>query len=66
MRFIGLIEAACGRKAVMEFAPMQLGDVPETYADIDDSTRDLGFLPSTTIDAGVPKFVAWLRDYLKI
>jgi UDP-glucuronate 4-epimerase len=66
MRFIGVIEAACGRKAVMEFAPMQLGDVPETYADIEDSTRDLGFMPSITIDAGVPKFVTWLRDYLKI
>jgi UDP-glucuronate 4-epimerase len=66
MRFIGLIEAACGRKAVMEFAPMQPGDVPETYADIADSTRDLGFLPRTTIDEGIPRFVAWLRGYLKV
>ncbi len=42
---------------------MQPGDVKETYADIDAISRDLGFAPSTPIDEGVPRFVAWFRDY---
>ena len=63
MRFIGLIEQACGRKAIMEMAPLQAGDVPDTYADIAASTRDLGFMPRVKIDEGIPRFVAWFRDY---
>jgi UDP-glucuronate 4-epimerase len=63
MRFIEVIERACNRKARVEFAPLQPGDVPETYADIEASTRDLGFLPRTTIDEGIPRFVAWFREY---
>jgi UDP-glucuronate 4-epimerase len=63
MRFIEVIERACNRKARIEFAPLQPGDVPETYADIEASTRDLGFLPRTTIDEGIPRFVAWFREY---
>ena len=43
--------------------PMQEGDVKETYADIDSSRRDLGFHPETTIDEGIPRFVAWFREY---
>ena len=66
MRFVALIEEAAGRKAVIERAPMQAGDVPETYADIEASTRDLGFVPRTPIDAGIPRFVAWFRDYHKV
>lgn len=62
-RLIELIEAACGRPAIREMAPMQAGDVKETYADISAITRDLGFVPSTTIDEGVPRFVAWYRAY---
>jgi UDP-glucuronate 4-epimerase len=63
MRFIQVIERACNRKARIEFAPLQPGDVPETYADIEASTRDFGFLPRTTIDEGIPRFVAWFREY---
>lgn len=63
MRMIGLIEAACGRKAEIEFLPLQAGDVPETYADISAIQADLGFAPLTGIDAGVPAFVAWYKDY---
>src|SRR5215470_6275822 len=63
MRFIEVIERACNRKARIELAPLQPGDVPETYADIEASTRDLGFLPRTTIDEGIPRFVAWFREY---
>ncbi len=63
MRFIGLIEQALGQKAEIDFQPMQPGDVQATYADIDATQRDLGFQPSTTIDEGIPKFVAWYREY---
>ena len=63
MRFIEVIERACNRKARVEFAPLQPGDVPETYADIEASTRELGFLPRTAIDEGIPRFVAWFREY---
>ena len=63
MRLIGLIEQAVGRKAEIEFLPMQPGDVKETYADIDSAQRDLGFHPETTIDEGIPRFVAWFREY---
>jgi UDP-glucuronate 4-epimerase len=61
--FIGVIEAALGRKAIIELAPMQPGDVKDTYADIAASRRDLGFAPKTTIREGIPKFVAWYRSY---
>ena len=63
MDFIRAIEQACGRKATLEMKPMQPGDVKETCADIDASVRDLGFAPKTTIAEGVPRFVAWFRDY---
>jgi UDP-glucuronate 4-epimerase len=63
MKFIETIERACGRKAIMEFQPMQPGDVRATYSDIDASTRDLGYLPRTSIEEGIPNFVAWYRDY---
>lgn len=66
MRFIGAIEAACGKKAKIRFEPMQPGDVKETYADIAASTRDFGYQPRTTIDEGIPRFVAWFRDYHRV
>jgi UDP-glucuronate 4-epimerase len=63
MDMIALVERACGRKAEIEFLPMQPGDVPETFADISAIQRDLGFAPTTPIEIGVPKFVDWFRDY---
>ena len=63
LRMIALIEEACGRKAERNILPMQPGDVRDTYADISAIQRDLGFSPSTTIDEGIPRFVAWYRDY---
>ena len=61
-----MLAKAVGRKAVCEFLPMQPGEVPETYADIDSITRDIGFRPTTTIDEGVPRFVAWYREYHEV
>jgi UDP-glucuronate 4-epimerase len=62
-RFIEILEHACGKKAVIDYQPMQPGDVVETYADISAIARDLGYAPSTAIDVGLPKFVNWFRDY---
>jgi len=63
LRFIDVLEAAAGRRARRVLLPMQAGDVRETAADIDATTRDLGWKPSTTIDVGLPKLVAWVREY---
>ena len=63
LRVVDLIEAATGRAAVRELRPMPPGDVPATYADIAATTAALGWTPTTTIDAGIPRFVAWFRGY---
>jgi UDP-glucuronate 4-epimerase len=64
--FIAQIEKALGKTAQKVMAPMQPGDVPATYADIAASTRDLGFAPTTPINVGIPKFIAWFRDYYRV
>ena len=61
--FIGEIERALGRKAQFQLEPIQAGDVPSTYADIEASIRDLGFAPATPISTGIPKFIAWYREF---
>ncbi len=63
MDYIGLIEQALGRKAIMELEPMQPGDVKETYADISAIQRDVGFAPATPISEGIPRFIAWFKDF---
>ncbi|HEX3708936.1 MAG TPA: NAD-dependent epimerase [Pseudolabrys sp.] len=60
---VDLIEQAIGKKAVRKMLPMQAGDVPATFADVDDLMRDVGFKPSTPIADGVAGFVAWYMDY---
>lgn len=61
--YIRVIEAACGRQAVLDMKPMQPGDVLETFADIDASTRDLGYVPRTEIEEGIPVFIDWFKRY---
>ena len=61
-----LLEKALGKKAKRELLPIQPGDVPETYADVDDLMRDVGFRPSTTIEDGIARFVKWFREYHKV
>lgn len=63
MEFIEILQRELGREAKLNLLPMQPGDVVETYADIDDLRRDVGFEPSTPIEEGLAKFVAWYRDY---
>lgn len=64
--FIGALETALGRRAVLELLPMQPGDVRETFADIDTSRRDLGFSPRIGIAKGIPRFVDWYRQYYQV
>jgi UDP-glucuronate 4-epimerase len=61
--YVALIEQEMGRKAEKIFEPMQEGDVEATYADIDSSTRDFGYMPTTPISVGIPKFIAWFKEY---
>jgi len=63
MEFIGAIEEALGRKAEKRFLPLQPGDVPATWADVDDLVRDAGFRPATPIREGIRRFVVWYREY---
>jgi UDP-glucuronate 4-epimerase len=63
MRLIEVVEQALGKKAKLNFKGMQPGDVPATYADVEDLRRAVGFAPSTTIEVGVRRFVEWYREY---
>lgn len=63
MRYIEVIEQCLGRKAHKNFLPMQLGDVPDTFADIDDLVRDVGYRPATPVEEGVRRFVDWFCEY---
>jgi UDP-glucuronate 4-epimerase len=65
-RFIEAIERACKCEAVKEYLPMQAGDVPRTFADVDDLMRDVGFAPDTSIEVGVQKFVDWYVSYKQL
>ena len=63
MRVVAILEQELGRKAERQLLPMQPGDVPATYADIDDLVRDVDFRPATTIEDGIRQFAAWYRSY---
>ncbi|MBW2010977.1 MAG: NAD-dependent epimerase [Deltaproteobacteria bacterium] len=65
MDFIKAIETALGKKAIKEFMPLQPGDVPETYADVEDLSRAVGFRPDTDITDGINNFISWYREYYK-
>jgi len=66
MHLVALLEKELGRTAVKDMLPMQPGDVNETFADVDDLTRDIGFRPETSIEDGIRGFVAWYRDHYKV
>ena len=63
---VDLLEKELGRPAIREMAPMQPGDVVETYANVDDLMRDVGFRPATPIEEGIKRFAAWFRTYRRI
>jgi UDP-glucuronate 4-epimerase len=63
MTFIRILELALEKTAAIEYLDLQPGDVPETYADIDDLVRDVGFKPDTPIETGIERFVEWYKAY---
>jgi UDP-glucuronate 4-epimerase len=63
LRVIELLEQILGKKAEKNLMPLQPGDVPATYADVDDLARDFGFEPATSIETGIGRFVQWYREY---
>ena len=66
MRYIEIIEECVGKKAEMNLLPLQAGDVPATYADVDALIKDVDYKPNTSIEEGVAKFVEWYRDFYKV
>ena len=65
MDFIHTLENVLGQKARINFMPLQPGDVPSTYADVEDLVQDLGYKPETNVEEGISKFVEWYRGFFK-
>jgi UDP-glucuronate 4-epimerase len=65
-QFIEIIEDCLGKKAVKNLLPLQAGDVPISFADVEDLSRDTGFAPNTPIETGIARFVEWYQAYYKI
>ena len=63
LEVVKILEKSIGKKAIRELLPMQPGDVPATFADVDDLMRDVGFKPSTPIAEGIARFIAWYKQY---
>jgi UDP-glucuronate 4-epimerase len=66
LEVVRLLEEAIGKKAKRELLPMQAGDVPATYADVDDLMREVNFRPATAITEGVVRFIDWYRKYHRL
>ena len=64
--FIEALEIILGKKAKKKFLPMQPGDVPATFADVEGLVNDFGYKPNTDFREGIRRFVTWYRDYYKI
>ena len=63
MKYIGLLEHYLGREAEKNMLPLQLGDVPDTWADVEDLVKDVGYRPATPVEEGVKRFVDWYAEY---
>lgn len=66
MHYIAVLEQALGKQAEKNFLPMQAGDVPVTFADVDALMNDLGYKPTTSVETGVARFVEWYRDFYQV
>ena len=66
LRYIEILEECIGKKAIKNMLPLQPGDVPDTYADVDDLIRDVDYCPDTPIEEGIANFVEWYREYYKV
>ena len=65
MDYIETLENALGKTAEKEFLPLQLGDIPDTYADVDELVNQFHYKPSVTVEYGIEKFISWYMDYYK-
>jgi UDP-glucuronate 4-epimerase len=65
LRYIAAIEEAIGKTAIKELLPLQAGDVPDTYADVEDLLREFDYKPSTPVEEGIKRFVDWYRGYFR-
>lgn len=65
-KYIEIIEENLGKKANIDLRPMQPGDVPESFSDVDKAKENLGFAPKTNIETGIKNFIAWYKDYYKV
>jgi UDP-glucuronate 4-epimerase len=65
-RYIEVLEAKLGRKAEKILLPLQPGDVPDTYADVAELSRDTGYAPSTPIEVGIGRFIDWYRSFYRV
>ncbi len=66
LTFIETLEKALGKKAEKNMLPLQPGDVPATYANVDDLVRDMGYKPATSLETGIQNFVDWYKDFYKV
>ena len=66
MHYIKVLEDCLGKKAEMNLLPLQLGDVPDTYADVEDLVKDVDYKPATSVEDGIARFVEWYRGYFKV
>lgn len=66
LTYIQCIEQALGKKAILNLLPLQPGDVPDTFADVADLVADVGYKPTTPVETGVARFIAWYRDYYRV
>ncbi|MDX1336194.1 MAG: NAD-dependent epimerase [Gammaproteobacteria bacterium] len=66
LRYIEILEECIGKKAIKNMLPLQPGDVPDTYADVDDLIKDVDYCPDTPIEEGIANFVEWYREYYKV
>jgi UDP-glucuronate 4-epimerase len=64
--YVEALEAALGKKAIVELLPLQPGDVPDTFSDVSRLQAAVGYKPETNVVEGVRRFVAWYRDYYKV
>ena len=66
MHYIETLEKNLGKTAEKNLLPLQPGDVPDTYANVDDLVRDVDYKPATSVEDGVARFVEWYRDYYRV
>jgi UDP-glucuronate 4-epimerase len=66
LRYIDVLEQCLGKKAEKNMLPLQAGDVPDTYADVDALIADVDYRPTTPVEVGIARFVEWYRAYYKV